>query len=91
MLILPKHSIDKKNIILPVLSNACTILKSDNFKNTIFLNVIFKIVIIEIALQTPLVYQPVWSGTHARITVISVFNPLRRTAPTPNGHPKSGC
>jgi hypothetical protein len=90
MLILSKHSIDKKNIFLPVLSNAYTILKSDDFKNTIFKNVIFKIALIEIA-HGPLVYQPVWSGTHARITVISVFNPLRRTAPTPNGHPKSGC
>jgi hypothetical protein len=43
MLILPKHSIDKKNTFLPVLPNAYAILKSDDFKNTNFKNAIFKI------------------------------------------------
>jgi hypothetical protein len=50
MLILPKHSIDKKNTFLPVLPNAYAILKSDDFKNTIFKNAIFKIALIKIAL-----------------------------------------
>jgi thiamine pyrophosphokinase len=50
MLILPKHSIDKKNTFWPILPNAYAILKSDNFKNTIFKNAIFKIVLIEIVL-----------------------------------------
>jgi hypothetical protein len=50
MLILPKHSIDKKSTFLPVLPNAYAILKSDDFKNTIFQNAIFKIALIEIAL-----------------------------------------
>jgi hypothetical protein len=50
MLILPKHSIDKKSTFLPVLPNAYAILKSDDFKNTIFKNAIFKIALIEIAL-----------------------------------------
>jgi hypothetical protein len=51
MLILPKHSIDKKKkTFLPVLPNAYTILKSDDFKNTIFKNIIFKIALIKIAL-----------------------------------------
>jgi hypothetical protein len=36
MLILPKHSIDKKSTFLHVLPNAYAILKSDDFKNTIF-------------------------------------------------------
>jgi hypothetical protein len=51
MLILPKHSIDKKKkkTFLPVLPNAYPILKSDDFKNTIFKNAIFKIALIEIA------------------------------------------
>jgi hypothetical protein len=51
MLILPKHSIDKKCTFLPVLPNAYAILKSDDFKNTIFKNAIFKIALIEIALS----------------------------------------
>jgi hypothetical protein len=51
MLILPKHSIDKKCTFLPVLPNAYAILKSDDLKNTIFKNVIFKITLIEIALS----------------------------------------
>jgi hypothetical protein len=50
MLILLKHSIDKKSIFLPVLPNAYAILKIDDFKNTIFKNAIFKIALIEIAL-----------------------------------------
>jgi hypothetical protein len=50
MLILPKHSIDKKSTFLPVLPNAYTILKSNDFKNTIFKNAIFKITLIKIAL-----------------------------------------
>jgi hypothetical protein len=50
MLILPKHSIDKKSIFLPVLPNAYAILKSDDFKNISFKNAIFKIALIEIAL-----------------------------------------
>jgi hypothetical protein len=50
MLILPKHSIDKKITFYSILPKACAILKSDDFKNTIFKNVIFKIVLIEIAL-----------------------------------------
>jgi hypothetical protein len=50
MLILPKHSIDKKSTFLPVLPNAYAILKSNDFKNTIFKNAIFKIALIEIAL-----------------------------------------
>jgi hypothetical protein len=50
MLILLKHSIDKKSTFLPVLPNAYAILKSDDFKNTIFKNAIFKIALIEIAL-----------------------------------------
>jgi hypothetical protein len=50
MLILPKHSIDKKNTFLPILPNTYAILKSDDFKNTIFKNAIFKIALIEIAL-----------------------------------------
>jgi hypothetical protein len=43
MLILPKHSIDKKSIFWRVLPNVYAILKSDDFKNTIFKNVIFEI------------------------------------------------
>jgi hypothetical protein len=54
MLILPKHSIDKKSIFLPVLPNAYAILKSDDFKNTIFKNANFKIALIEIALPNGL-------------------------------------
>jgi hypothetical protein len=51
MLILPKHSIDKKkSTFLLVLPNAYAILKSDDFKNTIFKNAIFKIALIETAL-----------------------------------------
>jgi hypothetical protein len=58
MLILPKHSIDKKSTFLPVLTNAYAILKSDDFKNTIFKNTIFKIALIEIALPNgPLVQK----------------------------------
>jgi hypothetical protein len=48
MLILPKHSIDKKSTFLLVLPNAYAILKSNDFKNTIFKNAIFKIALIEI-------------------------------------------
>jgi hypothetical protein len=50
MLILSKHSNDKKSIFLPVLPNVYAILKSNDFKNTIFKNAIFKIALIEIAL-----------------------------------------
>jgi hypothetical protein len=50
MLILPKHSINKKSTFLHVLPNAYAILKSNDFKNTIFKNTIFKIALIEIAL-----------------------------------------
>jgi hypothetical protein len=61
MLILPKHSIDKKSTCLPVLPNAYAILKSDDFKNTIFKNAIFKIALIEIALPNgPLVDLMFW-------------------------------
>jgi hypothetical protein len=47
--ILPKHSIDKKNTFLPVLANAHAILKSDDFKNTIFKNAMFKFALFQIS------------------------------------------
>jgi hypothetical protein len=50
MIILSKHSIDKKSTFLPVLPNAYAILKNNDFKNTIFKNAIFKIALIEVAL-----------------------------------------
>jgi hypothetical protein len=52
MLTLSKHSIYKKSISQHVLPNAYTILKNSNFKMVIFQNAIFKIVFIEITLQT---------------------------------------
>jgi hypothetical protein len=62
MLILPKHSIDKKSTFLSVLPNAYAILKSNDFKNTIFKNAIFKIALIEIALPNrPLNEGLMWS------------------------------
>jgi hypothetical protein len=69
MLILPKHSIDKKSTFLHVLPNTYAILKSDDFKNTIFKNAIFKIALIEIALPNgPLVLaSPIqWSNPQTK-------------------------
>jgi hypothetical protein len=90
MLILPKHSIDKKSIFLPVLPNAYAILKSNDFKNTIFKNTIFKITLIEIALPNgPLIillhglkiYRVVsvcsyaaWGDTLAALAAIELTN-----------------
>jgi hypothetical protein len=50
MLILSKHSIDKKSTFKHALPNACTILKSSDFKNAIFKIAIFKIALIKNAL-----------------------------------------